>query len=268
MNTLYIKSITEIIKQRKSVRSYSDKSISEDLIEEIENYINDLDNPFNINIRIRLIKKENYDGVVRLGTYGVINGAKYFLISACENKEFSLEALGYAFEKVILYCTSLGLSTVWLGGTFSRSSFKKTINLREDEILPIVSPVGYESNSKSFLQNLIKSNRSRKDFQTIFFDKDFNTPLINNVDETYKEVLEMVRLAPSSMNSQPWRIIKENENLHIYTNGKKNINKIDIGIALAHIDMYMREKNIDGVFKKVDYKSFNEYKYVISWIKL
>ena len=266
MNTLYIKPITEIIKKRKSVRSYSDKVISEDLIEEIENYINNVDNPCNIKVRVRLIKKENYDGVVRLGTYGVIRGAKYFLIAACENKEFSLEALGYTFEKVILYCTSLGLSTVWLGGTFSRSSFRKTINLRENEILPIVSPIGYESYSKSFLQNLIKSNGTRKEFSEIFFENNFNTHFTNNLDEIYKEVLDMVRLAPSSMNSQPWRIIKENENLHIYTSGKSNMNKIDIGIALAHIDMYMKEMGINGEFKKVKYES-NKYKYVISWIK-
>lgn len=266
MNTLYIKPITEIIKARSSVRSYSNEVISEDLIEVIENYINNIDNPFNINVRIRLIKKENYDGVVSLGTYGVIKGAKYFLIAVCENKEFSLEALGYVFEKVILYCTALGLSTVWLGGTFNKSSFKKTINLKEDEILPIVSPIGYASNNKSFLEKLMKNNRNRKEFSSIFFDKDFNTPLTSNIDKVYKEALEMVRLAPSSMNSQPWRIIKEGENLHIYTNGKKNINKIDIGIALAHIDMYMKEMNREGEFKKIKYKS-DEYKYVISWIK-
>lgn len=266
MNTLYIKSITEIIKQRKSVRSYSDKVISEDLIEEIENYINNVDNPFDIKVRVSLIKKENYDGVVRLGTYGVIKGAKYFLIAACENKEFSLEAVGYTFEKTILYCTSLGLSTVWLGGTFSRSSFKKTINLREDEILPIVSPIGYESDSKSFIQKLINNNGNRKEFSEIFFENNFSTPLTSDIDDIYKEVLEMVRLAPSSMNSQPWRIIKENEDLHIYTSGKGSMNKIDIGIALAHIDMYMKEMNITGDFKKVRCES-DKYKYVISWIK-
>lgn len=266
MDTLCVESITEIIKRRKSVRSYSDKIISEDLIEKIENYINNIYNPFNINIRIRLIKKENYDGVVKLGTYGFIKGAKYFLIAACENKDFSLEALGYTFEKVILYCTSLGLSTVWLGGTFSRSSFKKTINLKEDEILPIVSPIGYESYSKSFLQKLINNNGNRKEFSEIFFENNFNTPLNDDLDEIYKDVLEMVRLAPSSMNSQPWRIIKENNDLHIYTNGNGNMNKIDIGIALAHIDMYMKEINIDGEFKKVKDKS-DKYKYVISWIK-
>ena len=53
------------------------------------------------------MKKEKYDGVVKLGTYGVISGAKYYLVAACEKKDFAYEALGYTFEKAILYCTSL-----------------------------------------------------------------------------------------------------------------------------------------------------------------
>ena len=267
MNSVYTESVVKLIKSRYSVRSYEDKVLSDELIEDIEEYVNNLDNPFNIKVRIRLIKKEKYDGVVRLGTYGIVKGANYYLIGACENKKFGLEALGYTFERAILYCTSLGLGTVWLGGTFSKSSFKKTINLREDEILPIVSPVGYKSENKSFLGSLIKSNKNnRKEFSSLFFDKNFKCLQIEN-DEIYKEVLEMVRLAPSSMNSQPWRIVKDEENLHIYTNGKRNMNKIDIGIALCHIDLYMKEKEIYGEFEFLDLKGNGENKYVVSWIK-
>ena len=66
-----------------------------------------------------------------------------------------LIALGYSLEKVILYCTSLGLGTVWLGGTFNKGNFAKAVNLKENEILPIVSPVGYEGGKKSLFAKVV-----------------------------------------------------------------------------------------------------------------
>ncbi|MGV2644551.1 nitroreductase Nfs, partial [Clostridium perfringens] len=125
------------------------------IIKDLEEYISKVDNPFKINIRISLIKKDNFKNEIKLGTYGVIKGANYYLVAACEDKDFALQTLGYTLEKVILYCTSLGLGTVWLGGSFSRGDFAKAINLKDNEILPIVSPVGYEGGKKSLLASII-----------------------------------------------------------------------------------------------------------------
>ena len=267
MNNLCVKSIEEAIRNRYSVRNYSEESLSEEIIDEIEEYIETVDNPFGIKVRIRLVKKEKYDGVVRLGTYGVISGAKYYLVAACDKGDFSLEALGYTFEKVILYCTSLGLSSVWIGGTFSKGAFQKTINLKENEILPVVSPIGYEGGKKSFMSSFIKEHKNiRKDFSELFFDNDFNKPLIKKED-IYSEALEMVRLAPSSMNNQPWRIINTEDSIHIFNSGKIKMNKIDIGISLCHLDLYLKEKGVNGEFKFNDPHLNTKYKYVISWIK-
>lgn len=75
---------------------------------------------------------------MKLGTYGIIKGAKYYLTVACEKNDFSLEALGYSLKKIVLYCTSLGLRTVWMGGTFKKSEFNKAMNITECEKFPVV----------------------------------------------------------------------------------------------------------------------------------
>lgn len=268
MSLIFNKPLTEIIKDRYSVRNYEDKALPKNLTEEIENYISKVDNPFKVKVRIHLIKKDTYKDVIKLGTYGVIKGANYYLVSACEKEEFALEALGYTLEKVILYCTSLGLGTVWLGGTFSKGEYAKAINLKENEILPIVSPVGYEGGKKSLLASLMADHKNkRKSYSEIFFNEDFNIPLSSEVAEEYSEALEMVRLAPSAMNKQPWRIVKVKDNLHIYNSGKIDMNKIDIGIALCHLNLYMNEKGISGEFKVTNPNIESKYKYVISWIR-
>ena len=266
MENLCLLSIEDSIKSRYSVRNYDkNKIISKEILDNIEEYVEALENPFGVRVRVRLVKKEKYDGVVKLGTYGVISGAKYYLVAACEKKDFAYEALGYTFEKAILYCTSLGLNSIWLGLTFNKSAFEKTINLKENEILPIVAPIGYEGGEKTFIASFFKSHRNNRiEFNKLFFDKDFNNKLIKNND-IYSKALEMVRYAPSSVNSQPWRIVKNKENFHIYATNKSKMNRIDIGIALCHLDLYLQENGIDGRFD-FDNPSLNtKYNYIITW---
>lgn len=60
----------------------------------------------------------------------------------------SLEALGYSFESLILYATSLGLGTCWLGGTFDHSGFASAMDLKEGYLFPAISPIGHFSGKK------------------------------------------------------------------------------------------------------------------------
>ncbi|MEG1254976.1 nitroreductase family protein [Clostridium sp.] len=267
MDNIFNKPINEVIQLRHSVRNYENKDLSEKVIQKVEEYINNIDNPFDAKVRVNLIKKDDSNKEVKLGTYGVIKGANYYLAVACEKGNFNFEALGYVFEKVILYCTSLGLGTVWLGGTFNKGKFAKAMSIKENEILPIVSPLGYEGGKKSFLASMMGSNTNkRKAYSEVFFDKDFNNPLSKETAEKYSEVLEMVRIAPSAMNKQPWRILKQGNKFHFYTDGKMEMNRIDMGIALCHFHLTAKEKSLNGEFNITDPKVDTKYKYVISWI--
>lgn len=263
------KSIKDIIPARYSVRNYSSEPLSDEIIEKINSYINNLSNPFNKKVRIQLIKRDTEDESIKLGTYGVIKGADYFLVSACENDHVSLMAIGYSLEKVILYCTSLGLGTVWLGGTFKKSDFAKAINLGEDEILPIVAPVGFEGGRKSILGTLFGDHKNkRKPFSEIFFNGSFDTPLVESDAGEYFEPLEMLRFAPSAVNKQPWRVVKEGDKIHFYLAGNKSLNSVDIGIALCHFHLTSLENNLNGHFEVIESKKEDtKFTYVISWIK-
>lgn len=270
MSTIFNKEITEIIKVRHSVRNYDNSLLPKEVIEKIKKYISTLENPFNKSVRIKLVVKDDSKKESKLGTYGVIKGANHFLVAACKNDDLSLMALGYTFEKLVLYCTSLGLSTVWLGGTFNKGKFEKAINLGEKEILPIVSPVGYEGGKKSLLASLIGSNTNkRKDYSDLFFNNNFSTPLEPNNSGIYGEAFEMLRAAPSALNKQPWRILKEDNNVHFYLTTTKGLTKIDIGIALCHFHLTAIEKGISGEFVSIDSNKnaqSSDLDYVISWI--
>jgi len=44
----------------------------------------------------------------------------------------------------------------------------------------------------------------------------------------------MMRLAPSSVNSQPWRALVVGDTVHFYYTPKSNLSLIDCGIGLCH----------------------------------
>ena len=142
------------------------------------------------------------------------------------------------------------------------------MELKEDEKLAIVSPVGVEGGKKSILARMFGSNTfKRKEFTEIFFNENFDTALIPEDCKEYAEVLEMVRIAPSAMNKQPWRILKEGNDYHIYSEGKIEMSRIDIGICICHFYLAAKEKGLKGEIKVLSGRADNKYKYIASWIE-
>ncbi|GHU75671.1 nitroreductase [Bacteroidia bacterium] len=246
-------SIIESIHQRRSVRNYTGEPLIKEHAEGIENFINNLETPFGASVRINLLHTTPGEGKVKLGTYGVIGGARDYLTLVYKEGPLVEESAAYMFEQVILYCTSLGLGTCWLGGSFSRKDFKDQLNLQPDEKLRIVSPVGYPSEKKRLWDSIIGADgnhSSRKPFGTLYFYKNFATPLMEEQAGIYREPLEMVRLAPSANNKQSWRVILAENALHFYY--QKSLigyGAIDLGIALAHFADTCHELNILGSFQ-------------------
>ena len=172
---IYNESINEIIKRRKSVRTYKTDEVSNETIEKLNKYIEKLNGVFNKSVIFKILDSNEHINGARLGTYGVIKGASKFIAVKINNDDESLIELGYKMEELILYATSLGLGTCWIGGTFKKGQFAKAMEVNQEEILPIISPIGYESENKSFLEKTMKKVSHcnyRKPWNEIFFFRD------------------------------------------------------------------------------------------------
>ena len=72
--------------------------------------------------------------------------------------------------------------------------------------------------------------------------------------------LEMVRLAPSAVNKQPWRVVLDKNGAHFYRKRSKgfvseavgDMQKIDMGIALCHFALAAKENAINVCFRVSD----------------
>jgi len=254
--------IEEVIRRRISVRTFADQPLDKIILGKIDDVLSSLDNPFQIPVTIRRIESGLAENGAKLGTYGVIRGAGHFLGAAAAEGDLALEGLGYGFEKLLLYLTSLGLGTCWLGGTFKKSEFAKAMAMPEGQLFPVVSPFGLAAEKRSLADILVRRiarGDTRKSWPELFFRGDFSSPLAAEEAGDYRAVLEMVRLAPSASNKQPWRIVRDGNHFHFYqqqTPGYSktfgyDIQRIDMGIAACHFHLTAREKGMPGKFIKI-----------------
>ncbi len=270
----------EAIKIRKSIRKYEKLSLEPEVISEIKKIIsNPCKGPFRNEARFIFIEKSKAQAEenVRLGTYGFISNAFYFIAGCVEKFEFSEVDYGYCLEKIIIKLTAMGLGTCWVGGTFRRKDFQKLLNLKSNEIIPAITPLGYKAPQKTLRERLglkLTDGSKRHDFSTLFFENDFNNPIIYNPDNPYHIALECVRLAPSAVNKQPWRVIKSENKYHFYLKREKitgapkviDLQKVDMGIALSHFKMAADELNLKGKWH-IHNPQISDMEYIISWIE-
>jgi len=300
--------VTALIRQRTSRRTYQDRPLEAEIRQRLLDFIAALPpGPFGSSSRLELVSATAQErGALRgLGTYGFIRGAPAFLIGAvplarlpsgglredAKNARLEgggvLEDFGWQMEALILFATGLDLGTCWLGGSFTRSSFSQKISLREDEMIPAVCALGYPAGQPSGMEVVVRRGaqaRSRLEWQSLFFAGSFGTPLSRELAGSYAECLEMVCLAPSASNKQPWRVVWDGEGWHFYRQrtpgyrenllvrllGVADMQRLDLGIAMCHFELAARQVGLEGSWQtrqppiaKLD--SLTEY--VASWIE-
>lgn len=270
--------VKEAVKKRVSTRSFEAKSLNEDDKNRLMEINKVLTNPFDVNVRVQYISKDSGADGVQLGTYGTIKGAKDYLAITVKDEPFAMEAAGYQFENLILYATQMGIGTVWLAATFSRKDFEKAMDIAPDDLFPCISPVGYPSEKKSLIEKLTRvglGSKNRKAWDKIFFANDFEHSLSKYDAGAYEQALEMLRLAPSSTNAQPWAVVKEGNKFHFFCDYKNNINEdmrkikhLDLGIALSHFHQTAMADGLTGKFEIEDIKftTPENTHYVISYV--
>ena len=125
------------------------------------------------------------------------------------------------------------------------------------EVMPVASPVGYPaaklSLRESMMRKAIKSDE-RLPFSRVFFSGSFGTPLSPSDAGRFEEPLQMLRLAPSATNKQPWRAVVDGDTVHFFEehslkdSALGDIQKVDMGIALSHFLLTAQERGLEGRF--------------------
>lgn len=263
--------LSEQIKARRSVRSFEGIP-DEKTRAELEAFLRDVPNPWGIPVEFRFLDAKKHGLICP-----VASGAELYVGGKVKNVPDANLAFGYSFEVFVLYAQSLGLGTVWLGGTMNRPAFERAMELAGDEMMPCASPLGYPAEKMSLREQLMRKGvkaDERLPFEELFFDGAADSPLSRETAGEMAFLLDMVRLAPSAVNKQPWRVVLANDMAHFYLKRSKgfdhgeglDMQMIDMGIALCHFEMAAKEKNLCCEFLRNDpHLPFAEGEYIASY---
>jgi len=284
---LYSRPVNDLIRTRFSTRSYEDKPISPDLLAKMDHFIQtSLQPPFASSVRfiIAAASDSARREIKNLGTYGYIKGSPAFIIGVVKKGEKGLEDFGYTLEQIILCATDLELGTCWLGGTFTRSSFTKKIDIAKDEVFPGAVAFGYPTLKPGAASKLIRrvvGAERRLGWETLFFNETFGKSLRAETAGAYSAALEMVRLGPSASNKQPWRVLFKNNALHFFLKRNpgypgflvksllhvEDIQRVDMGIAMCHFELSALEQGLKGkwVLSEPSLEMPEQTEYISTW---
>ncbi len=265
------KPLEKIIRERRSCRAYGDKAIEAPKLEKLKAFLEEC-NQKNSNFRFVYLEQKDTNG--KVGSYGMIAGAQNYVVGIM-NKNGDITDFGFEFEKIILFATGLGLGTCWLAG-INRKLLDQMVGLAPDELVAVASPVGYAKNIgfKEGLVRRVVSADKRKPWEELFFDGKPGVPLTQAAAGDFALPLEMVRLAPSASNKQPWRLIADQNGFHFCLKRNKgygdalpiDVQKNDIGIAMCHFELMAESLRLPGKWEYMEsMRAVGGLEYIRTW---
>lgn len=212
--------LKELICKRKSVRSYTNVPVDDAALQKIRSFIEAI-KPLYPDIRVRAEIVDS-DSVRCMLPWKTPQLVAFF----SERADGDMENVGFCYQQLDLYLQSLGLGTCWLG--MGKLNPKTTPDLPETDGLRFAMLMAFGHPKGEFLRKSTAEFKRRS--------------LVEIADQP-DDRLEPARLAPSSVNSQPWYFLHRGDVIHAYCvrsgfRKKKppmDINRIDMGIALAHL---------------------------------
>jgi len=248
----------DAINVRVSTRSFDGKPFSTAEIERLKFLLDSeaAPNPFGNKVKLGLSLAGGDGKPAKMGTYGLISGAKAFAAAAVAPGEGAFEDVGWALEGFVLKATAIGLASCWIGGLFSRGAAGAAAGATGDDLVPVVIAVGKAAPHPSLAERIVRGAskaRSRKPLAEIAFSTE------GELTSLWLPVLEAVRAAPSASNKQPWRLVTtpdasswalflDEDKAYNHALGAVRIQNIDIGIAMRHFALATSEFGLPGAW--------------------
>lgn len=213
--------ILTAMKERHSVRSYTQKAIEKEKVAELQKAIGEINSETGLHFQLITNEPEGFSGT--MAHYGSFSGvSNYFVLAGPKKMD---REVGYYGEKLVLLSQMLGLNTCWVALTFNKR--KAHYELNKGEKLYVVISLGYGATQG-------KPHKS-KPLNEI-------TDMNDSSPEWYKNGIEAVMLAPTAVNQQKFRFTLENGVVRSKA-GSGFYTDMDLGIAQYHFDVGSGKKN-------------------------
>jgi nitroreductase len=209
--------LAEMIVKRQSIRRYEKRMVEPETVAQIFAFIDTMKPLYaDIGVKAELVEKNKVKSLFPWVTPQVI-------AIFSEDKEGMMENVGFLYQQLDLYLQSIGLGTCWLG--VGRPNEEEIISCTEQGAMQYVIMMSFGYPKEPLYRDSVL---------------DFRRKELSEIADEADSRLEPARLAPSSMNSQPWYFVHDGQWIHVYCVQKgvekaKKLNRLDTGIALAQL---------------------------------
>lgn len=214
----------ETVYERKSIRKFRMEPVNEKILSGIFIFMEQMEPLFpeieiKLEIMDNLAKKNQIKGMFRVE-------APYYLLIYTENKEKSDLNAGYIMEQISLYLVTKGVGSCFQG-------MVKKKNDKVDKGMHYVMALAFGYPKGALLRQGYQAKRLSMEEICVY--KERPTTWV-------KEILEAARLAPSSMNNQPWRFVVYENRIHVFSKLSvrkgavlQRLTEFDMGVMLANV---------------------------------
>ena len=208
--------VMEAIRQRHSVRQYTDKPLGEDVIRPLEEEITACNRKSGLHIQLVTNEPKAFQGF--LAHYGSFRGVTSYLALVGKKGPDLEETCGYYGERLVLKAQQLGLNTCWVALTYSKVSSAFTVAAGEK--LCAVIAIGYGKTQgvphrSKAMEKVTKTDGPAPDWFTAG--------------------VEAALLAPTAMNQQKFQFTLAEDKVSVRA-GMGFYTKIDLGIVRYHFE--------------------------------
>ena len=201
----------DLMKERHSVRQYSDKKIDGDVKTKLDTYVASINEESGLSMQIFYNEPNCFNSM--LAHYGKFSNVKNYITIVGRKEE--QEKAGYYGEKLVLKCQELGLNTCWVALTHG----KVNVQTKPQQKLLLLIVLGYGTNTGVAHKSKPIKELCKEDAYPEWFMKG----------------MEAVSLAPTAMNQQ--KFLFEMKNGQVYAKALMGFySKIDLGIVKYHFE--------------------------------
>lgn len=215
--------ILEIIKQRHSVRSYTDRLVEPEKREILSELVENINKEAGLHIQIVYDEPKCFDSF--MARYGKFSGVRNYIALIGKKSPDLDEILGYYGEELVLKAQELGLNTCWVALTHGKS--KAVIDKGEKQVCLIA--LGYGATQGM--------EHKSKPMQTLCNYKE-------NMPEWFLNGMTAAILAPTAMNQQKFRFELQPDGNVKAACGSGFYTKLDLGIVKYHFETVSGKKTV------------------------
>ena len=215
------------MKERHSVRQYTNKTLDNQIIGELQTEIDFCNQQGDLHIQLVTNEPKAFDSF--MAHYGKFSGVKNYLALVGKKSDKLDELCGYYGEHLVLKAQQLGLNTCWVAMSYRK--IPGVFQVRKDEKLTVVIALGYGQS-----QGLPHKSKSAEAVSNITDDS----------PAWFRSGVEAALLAPTDMNQQKFTLTCKDNKVSAVA-GFGFYAKLDLGIVKYHFELGAGKENFEWI---------------------